>query len=358
MKVSFYHVGNTWIALKAMFDKLKIPVVAPPEITQASITYGIKHSPEQVCEPFKYILGEYKQCLDAGADTFFYIGSTSREGCRLTQFGVGMKDILRRQGYKIDVIGWGDESLKKNYFQIKKAAPKLTFLQFTFLELWIIIKLSYIEWLEDFVNQLRPYAINPKDCSKLLKQGLELIDKSQNVFSLFSTKQKIKRLGKKIKQDRTRKPIPVIVVGDLYLVLEPAINNHIFEKLGEMGLIPYRSFYLSHFLRRSGKVIGPWGKNTFRYKFKHAKKYMDKTLTFGTLESVGDTVRLLQEKKIKGIVHMHSFTCMPEVINTVIYKKIAKDFNVPLLLLGLGEHHTEAHQETRLEAFVDVLKNG
>jgi predicted nucleotide-binding protein (sugar kinase/HSP70/actin superfamily) len=189
----------------------------------------------------------------------------------------------------------------------------------------------------------------------LHEKGLELIDKAQNMLQLISAKSKIKKLSKKIERNQDE-PIPIIVVGDLYLILEPAINNHIFEKLGKLGIIPYRSFYLSHFLRRSGKIIGPWGKNSFKSKLKFAKKYMDKTMTYGTLESVGDTVRMLKEKKIKGIIHMHSFTCMPEVINQIIYKKIAKDFKVPLLELSIGEHQTEAHQDTRLEAFVDLLR--
>ncbi|MBW2986931.1 hypothetical protein KY336_00120, partial [Candidatus Woesearchaeota archaeon] len=175
------------------------------------------------------------------------------------------------------------------------------------------------------------------------------------IISLRNAKIKIKSMGDQIKVDKNKKVIPVMVVGDLFRILEPEANQHIFKKLGEYDILPYRSFYLSQHLRKAGN-IGPWGKRSFKYRYKFAQPYIEKKMAIGTLVAVGDTVKELKEKKVKGIIHLYNFTCMPEIVNSVIFKKIAKDFNVPLLSLVSGEHELVAHQDTRIEAFVDLLR--
>jgi predicted nucleotide-binding protein (sugar kinase/HSP70/actin superfamily) len=227
--------------------------------------------------------------------------------------------------------------------------------KFKLVQLFGIIKLHYIEWLEDYVNHLRPYAINKEECNGLMEKGLDLIDNANSIPSMIKAKRKIKKTGKKIKTGKNKKVIPVMVVGDLFRILEHEANQHIFEKLGDSEILPYKSFYLSHYYRKGGN-IGPWGKKSFKYRRKFAKGYIDKAMAFGTLEAVGDTVRMLKQKRVKGIIHMYNFTCMPEIVNSVIFKKIAKDFNVPLLSLASGEHETVAHQDTRIEAFIDLLR--
>jgi len=355
MKVSFYHLGNSWIAFKGMMEKLGLEVVKPPKITKATLAFGVKHSPESACEPFKYILGEYHDILEAGADTIFHIENRSEQACRIPQYTTGPKTILEKLGYKFETIPWGGKNQKELLKEFKKFAPNLNMISFKAAQLFCINKLRYIEWLEDFVNQLRPYAVNKQNCDKLMTMGLDLIDKAQNIISLRNAKIKIKSMGDQIKVDKNKKVIPVMVVGDLFRILEPEANQHIFKKLGEYDILPYRSFYLSQHLRKAGN-IGPWGKRSFKYRYKFAQPYIEKKMAIGTLVAVGDTVKELKEKKVKGIIHLYNFTCMPEIVNSVIFKKIAKDFNVPLLSLVSGEHELVAHQDTRIEAFVDLLR--
>lgn len=355
MKVSFYHLGNSWIAFKGMMEKLGFEVIDPPKITKNTLTFGVKHSPESACEPFKYILGEYHDILEAGADTIFHFDNCCEEACRIPQYMTGPKTILGKLGYKFDTISWGGKNQKELLQEFRKFLPNLNIVLFKSAQLFCINKLRYIEWLEDYVNQLRPYAIDKENCNKLMTMSLDMIEKAQNIVSLRNAKIKIKNMGRQIEIDKNKKVIPVMVVGDLFRILEPEANQHVFKKLGEYDVLPYRSFYMSQHLRNAGN-IGPWGKRSFKYRYKFAEPYIEKKMAFGTLEAVGDTVKALKEKKIKGIIHLYNFTCMPEIINSVIFKKIAKDFNVPLLSLISGEHELVAHQETRIEAFVDLLK--
>ncbi|MBW3011414.1 hypothetical protein KY326_04305 [Candidatus Woesearchaeota archaeon] len=354
MKVSFYHLGNMWLGLKAMVEKMGIEIVLPPKMTNKTLAFGTKHSPESACEPFKYILGEYKEALEAGADTIFHLESYQRIGCRIPQYTTGTKAILNRLGYNYQTIPLGGIERKETYEMFKKGNPDLSYAKFNLALLFGIAKMKYIEWLEDLTSQLRPFEKNKGDCNRLMSQGLKILDEVKTMKGLLPAKAKIKLLASKIEPDRSRRPKRVMVVGDLYRILEHFANNNVFEKLGDLGVIPYRSFYLSENLRYYSK-LGPWGKKSFKNKWQIAEPYIDKQLAFGTAEAVADTLIAIKEKKIDGIIHTYNFTCMPEIVNNVIFHKISKDFNIPLLSLSAGEHQAEAYHTTRIEAFVDML---
>lgn len=354
MKVSFYHLGNLWIGFKAMVERMGIEVVVPPKMTSRTLAFGTKHAPESACEPFKYILGEYKEALDAGADTIFHLESHQRIGCRIPQYTTGTKAILGRLGYKYQTIPLGGIPRKETYEMFRKANPKLSYANFNLALLFGIAKMRYIEWLEDHVNQLRPFEINKGDCTRLLQKGLDIIDSAKSMKGLLAAKARIKYLSSKIRTDSSRKPLKVMVVGDLYRIVEHFANNNVFEKLGDLGVIPYRSFYLSENLRHYSK-LGPWGKKSFKSKWLIADSYIDTQLAFGTKEAVADVLIAIDDQ-IDGIVHTYNFTCMPEIVNNIVFNRISRDRSVPLLSLSAGEHQSEAYHATRLEAFVDMLK--
>jgi len=249
--------------------------------------------------------------------------------------------------------GRSQEEMLKDF---QKANPKLTMFKWKLIQLWGIIKLHYIEWLEDYTNELRAKAIE-EDKGKvdgILKEGLQLIDKAQRLGELKKAKKQTMGQARKIKKVRKKLPA-VIVVGDLYKIVQPELNNEVFKKLGLASIIPKRSFYLSHFLRQAGK-IGPWGKKNLYKRKKLASKYVDKELAPGNLESIGDTVNLLEKGEIKGIIHVYSFTCMPENVQAGIYRKISQEYKVPYLGLVTGENETTTQQDTRIEAFIDLIK--
>jgi predicted nucleotide-binding protein (sugar kinase/HSP70/actin superfamily) len=356
MKVSFYHIGNGWIGFKGIFDKLKIPVVKPEKITQKTLDYGTKVCPENACEPFKHIVGEYYDVLEKGADTIFLINTESEYRCRIPQFETGPKTILTKAGYKFDTFSWGGRSQKQMLEQLRKFNPRISMFKWKLAQLWGIIKLTYVEWLEDHISKLRAYALDKKEVNKLMERGLEMMDKADSFWQLKKIKKQILKFSRKIKITKKKLPV-VIIIGDLYKVLQPEVNNQIFEKLGNAGIVALRSFYISHFLRAGGK-IGPWGKKSLKYRKKFAHKYIANQMAPGNLESVGDTLQLLDKKKIKGIIHVYSFTCMPENVMTAIYQKISQDYKVPYLPLVTGENETTTQQNTRIEAFIDLMNRG
>jgi len=276
--------------------------------------------------------------------------------CRIPQFHTGPKQILKKAGYKFNIFAWGGRSQEEMLRDLQKINPRLTMFKWKLVQLWGIIKLTYIEWLEDFTNEVRARVFDDEKekADDLLKESLDLIDKAQKLSELRKIKKQIMRKAGKIKKTNKKLPI-VFIVGDLYKVIQPELNNHVFKKLGLENIIPKRSFYLSHLLRQAGK-IGPWGKKSLKKRKKPALKYLSKELSPGNLESMGDVLRSLEKDDVQGIIHVYSFTCMPENVTSGIYKRIAQEHKIPYLGFVTGENETVTQQNTRIEAFIDLIK--
>ncbi|MCL1829778.1 MAG: hypothetical protein FWG32_09870, partial [Oscillospiraceae bacterium] len=75
-------------------------VVPPPPITALTLEIGAKHSPESVCLPFKYNLGNFIQALENGADILMCAGG----GCRYGLYGEVHEQILKELGYSDDQL--------------------------------------------------------------------------------------------------------------------------------------------------------------------------------------------------------------------------------------------------------------
>ena len=99
--VSFPHLSNYDVPIKYLIEKLTDAKVIPsPSITKKTIELGSKYSPDYVCMPFKYTLGNYIESLDNGANILIQAGG----GCRFGYYFELQKKILEDLGYKFEII--------------------------------------------------------------------------------------------------------------------------------------------------------------------------------------------------------------------------------------------------------------
>jgi len=73
MLVTFPHLGNLTLALGGVFRQLEAEVITPP-LTNKTMDLGVLHAPENACLPFKLVLGNFIEALDAGVETIFMLG--------------------------------------------------------------------------------------------------------------------------------------------------------------------------------------------------------------------------------------------------------------------------------------------
>ena len=65
---------------------------------------------------------------------------------------------------------------------------------------------------------------------------------------------------------------------------------------------------------------------------------------------------LIKECKIDGIIHLTAFGCGPDSIIGRLMEGDTDDANIPFLTLRVDEHTGDNHTQTRLEAYIDMLK--
>jgi len=71
--------------------------------------------------------------------------------------------------------------------------------------------------------------------------------------------------------------------------------------------------------------------------------------------TVGNVV-LAHKEGLDGAIQVIPFTCMPEIVAETILKKVSEDLDFPTLTLIYDEQTGEEGLNTRVEAFVDLLK--
>lgn len=65
---------------------------------------------------------------------------------------------------------------------------------------------------------------------------------------------------------------------------------------------------------------------------------------------------LIKNKSVDGIIHLTAFGCGPDSVIGRMMEGDCDDANVPFLTLRVDEHTGDNHTQTRLEAYIDMLK--
>ena len=74
-----------------------------------------------------------------------------------------------------------------------------------------------------------------------------------------------------------------------------------------------------------------------------------------TIETIGDTV-FAAKNGVDGVIHIMPFSCMPEIVSQNILTKVSKEEDIPVMSLVLDEQTGKAGYQTRIEAFIDLVK--
>ena len=83
--IAFPQLGNYFNPLRKLItNTTHLKVIEMPKITKKTISLGSKNSPDTVCVPFKYNLGNFIEALDKGATVLFQAGG----GCRYRYYEI------------------------------------------------------------------------------------------------------------------------------------------------------------------------------------------------------------------------------------------------------------------------------
>jgi predicted nucleotide-binding protein (sugar kinase/HSP70/actin superfamily) len=355
LKITFPHMGNIYLAAKALFDGLGIEYVIPPPSSRQCLEIGSLHSPEEICLPFKIMIGNYIQAIEQGADTVILTGSCGP--CRFGEYCEMQMKLLKRLGHDLEFIvidAPTDIGIKELFSRLNKISlnsnkPKHHQLKALYDATRVI---NLIDEIEAIGRNLAGYERNKGECKRILnsckREALNCNNPKEMISLLLGYRNKIS----KVSIDSNRKPLKIAVIGEIYTVLEPFTNLYIEDKLMDYGVSTKRRLTPSWWLQNM--ILLPTKLNSLDIK-RGAKEYLSLNIGGHARECIGEAV-LAHEEGFDGAIQIFPMGCMPEIVSKSILPSIAKDKDFPIMTLVVDEMTGEAGYVTRVEAFVDLLE--
>lgn len=353
LKVTFPHIGNCYIPFRTLMLELGIDPVIPPPISQRTITLGTKMAPEFSCFPLKINLGNFIEAIELGADAIFMAGGVGP--CRFGYYGELQRQILQENGYELEFLVL--EAPKTHplelWDKIKRYFPKHRLHDISRAISLAWLKAEALDRFDRLANEVRPLVKHAESVDVLQEKFYNLVDRA----SLAKDIKSIGVLGleelKGFPVSLKPRLLKIVLVGEIYMVLEPRVNFQIERMMGSMGVEVHRTIYFTDWVRDQlvYSIIKPnWRKNLSLT----ARPYLNNFVGGHGLETVAHTVEA-GVNRFDGVVQLAPFTCMPEIVAMQVLPSVSREVSIPVLSLIIDEHSAEAGIRTRLEAFIDLL---
>ena len=344
--ISFPHMANYYIPAKYLFSHiLKAKVITTPPITNKTIELGSKHSPDFVCMPFKYTLGNMIESLDNGANTLVQFGG----GCRYGYYFELQEKILKDLGYEfkmINLITAGKINISKIIKQLKKIDSKFSKIKGLYYLLITKKMTEYMDIFDDYIRKNIGFEIEKNSFINLKDKMLLELSNINGYFSLKKVYKKYLKLFKSIKINKPKNHLKVGVIGELYTVMEPYANYNIEYELAKKGIEITRFTNATYLLFKKKKCVKKYLKRLNNIKYRMGADALDNVYF----------TKWMCENKYDGIIHVKSSFCTPEISSMGIINKICKEYDVPINFYSFSSNTSEVGIKTRIEAFYDMIE--
>jgi predicted nucleotide-binding protein (sugar kinase/HSP70/actin superfamily) len=343
-------MGKYHVVIKRLMEKLVGEygeVFSAPAITKRTIELGTKHSPEFVCIPFKYNLGNFIEALEKGANVLFH---TSGD-CRMGFYNEVQEQILRDMGhdFRLCILETNsrNRSLKDFHNMFKELNPKLTYAK-TIAAIFLAIRIIYaMDKIETYVRQNIGFESEEGALEKVEARFLKQVSKCKNVLQVGGIYRKYMKELQAVKLNKPKDVMKIGIVGELYVLMEPFSNYFIEKELAKFGI------EVTRFINVSYMLFSPQHK--MKNIIPQAEGYAEYDIGADGTDSVAKSVHFARQG-YDGIIHLKPFGCTPEVNSIPIVNRVSEDFNIPVLYFSFDSQTSETGVKTRLEAFYDMIK--
>ena len=353
MKVTFPHLGNTYICVKSILDDIGIDYIIPPFNNKRALELGTRYSPEMVCLPLKINIGNYIQAYEMGADTIIMAGGCGP--CRFGYYSQLHREILKDAGFEMEVITLEGTDIKDLVSKIRRVVPGGS-------ELMrlpsILLRAVEIAKRADGIEMLA-FRTRARECERgttdRIYNGFRekaLVTKgTRNILKLLDeTEARLKA----VRLDPNADPLRVGIVGEIYTGIEHFASFDIQHRLGRLGVEADRKVTVSNW------IIEHMIKKPLRLPrdmafAKAAKPWLGAMIGGHARETVGNTA-IYAMSGYDGVIQIFPFSCMPEIVAESLLPSVERDLGIPVLTLIIDEMTGEAGYMTRVEAFIDMLE--
>lgn len=348
-------MGNVYLAAKALCDGLEIDYVIPPQNSKEALDIGSLHSPEEICLPFKIMIGNYIKAIEQGADTVILTGSCGP--CRFGEYCEMQMNLLKKLGYDLKFIvldfpkDIGMKELFRRIKSISNSSPKSSDKKIK--ALYDAVKvMNLIDEVEALAHKKAGFENFKGNCKKILNNCKNEAAKCSNPKEMIKILSEYKHEINNISIDANRNPLKIAIIGEIYTVIEPFSNLYIEDKLMDYGISTKRGLTPSWWLKNT--ALSPLKLNSLDIKM-NSKDYLPMYIGGHARECIGEAV-LAHKDGYDGAIQIFPMGCMPEIVSKSILPTISKDKNFPIMSLVVDEMTGEAGYDTRIEAFIDLLE--
>jgi predicted nucleotide-binding protein (sugar kinase/HSP70/actin superfamily) len=351
--LGFPRMGTVTIPIKSAFRGLGTQLELGPPLSKRTISLGVRYSPEFICTPYKYLLGNMIEMVEAGADTLIYVDGP--ELCRNSAYTQLMRDTLRDLGYKCNLITTAilDDKVMGIARFLRQLAPDFTWSTVVREIRLALSKMSALDELETRVQWARAREVTLGSADKAWEEAQRRVDEALDQAALKAAKRDLLHQINGLDLDLSRRPVKIATTGEYYAVLEPFFNLDLERELGKLGAEVHRTLMMSDWAVGM-LILEGLGFPRKPHIDRAAKPYLRWDVSGEGWVTIGQTV-IHAQKGFDGIVETLPFTCIPEITALNILPKVSADYNIPVISFIFDEQTGSAGLKTRLEAFVDLL---
>ena len=348
MKISFPRLAHYHIPIKGFLQSLfpQADIILPPAFTKKTLELGARHSPDFVCAPFKYNLGNFIEVLELGANVLMQAGG----GCRFGFYGTLQEKILRDLGYDFIFVKMVDDtgrpSLKALQRGIKELGGRSGYPRLIYELLLALKKINLMDEAEFYAREHETYEIQKGELKKNLTRLYREVAEVRGFSGLRSLKRTFWQGMSDIPVENMNNALRIGIIGELYDVMEPFANRYIEKELLRYGVSITRPMNASRLLFQK-KSYEP---QTVKSAMPYVKYHLGADGTFSVAKALE-----FAKKEYDGIIHIKPFGCTPEINAIPMLQRIGQDYKIPILYLTFDTLTSETGLKTRIEAFIDML---
>lgn len=356
MSITYPHFGSLTFLFREVFNVLQVPserIIEPRKPNKQTMELGSRHSPEWMCTPFKLCLGSLLEGIERGANHVFQLGGIGT--CRASCYGPVQRVICKDLGYTVKFTNIDYHKPIAMLKDFKKISNGFNTLQTIVALRKIWVKNYSLDLIENLINFYRAIESQVNTTEEIAKKALDKLFELRKIKKIKLFHRDLpKFFEKNIEIDKSIVPLRVGVIGEIYAVLEPMLNLNLYQRLNRLGVAARCGVSLKKFTDVPAK-INPFKKEYYKVYRKEAKPYMKHYIGGDGQESVGTTI-FLKKKGWDGMVHVWPFSCIPELSAQNVLPVVSRDYDMPVLPMVVDEQTGEAGYQTRLEAFIEMLR--
>ena len=341
--ISFPRMGSYPILIERVLAMLfpEAKILPPPPFTEKTLEIGSRYSPENVCSPFKFNVGNFIEVLEQGANVLAQTGL----GCIFGYYGEIQERILEDMGYSFRFLCFsrGRDSMLKAFRTYKELGGKRSFHTLAKATFYVISGMRAVDRFEYQMRENMAFEACPGSHEALhhkLLDDLRVVPLAKLPPLLWHYRRKLNN----IPLDMPKNPLKVGLVGELFTLMEPYATFNLERELAEAGCSVSRKMSATFLFSPHNRASAA-----------SAKGYLTRQPGANGTDSVGQAAAYARQG-YDGLIHLKSFGCTPELNAIPALNRVGRDYRIPVLHLSSDTHTVETGLQTRLEAFVDMLR--